>query len=116
MDKESIRRANLRTIIDLQFDGTDGYLADAAEVPRPNISELLRGKRPFTERRARDLEKRLGLKFESLDIPPIYAQDISANDQVLLDKIRALLIERHAPPHVHSAILTLLESCPIRSR
>lgn len=64
---DEIRRENLRLVIDRDFDGKAGRLADAVKRPRPNISQVLSGARPFGEAIARDIERILMLPRGYLD-------------------------------------------------
>lgn len=116
MQKDDLRRANLRRVIEMRFNGVDAYLADAIAMPRPNLSEIMARKRPFTEKKARHIETVLGLPASSLDAPPDQQDTLSAEDQALLSALRTILLKRHLPPHIRAAILTLAESSPERSR
>jgi hypothetical protein len=54
---EDARRKRLREIVNRRFGGFHGQLADTIKRPRPNISQVLSGKRPFDEALARDIER-----------------------------------------------------------
>ena len=64
---DEIRRENLRHVVDRDFGGKAGRLADAVKRPRPNISQVLSGVRSFGETLARDIERILGLPRNYLD-------------------------------------------------
>jgi len=70
MKPHNIRRRNLRAIIERQFDGKAGRLADAIGKKRPQIYRLFsdaENSRDIGEELARDIENRLGLPYGSLD-------------------------------------------------
>jgi plasmid maintenance system antidote protein VapI len=67
MDKQEIRRKNLRQIVEDKFENKSVRLASHVERPHPNISQLLSGSRPFGEKLARALEKDLELPEMWLD-------------------------------------------------
>ena len=106
-----IRRERLQEVVDSLFDGYSGRLADAIKRPRPNISQVLSGKRPFGEALARDIEQILELPRGYLDRE---AEDsaMPPADQQFVDAVAAGLHDREIPEHIRQTILTLITSSP----
>jgi hypothetical protein len=97
---DEIRRKALRLIVDRRFNGVSGQLADAVKRPRPNISQVLSGKRPFGESLARDIERILDLERGHLD-----REESSGTVSELLARIAPILDA--APPDLRQAVLAL---------
>lgn len=98
---EETRRKRLREIVDRDFGGFHGQLADKIKRPRPNISQVLSGKRPFGESLARDIVR-------ILDLPRNYLDRETEDDGTiagLLARIAPILDA--APDSLRQAVLAL---------
>ena len=68
-DDGEIRRLNLQRLIDEAFGGNQSRFVSTYELNQGEISALLRGVRAFGERKARNLESKIGLAHKALDLP-----------------------------------------------
>lgn len=109
---DQIRRERLREVIDRDFDGKAGRLADAIKRPRPNISQVLSGSRPFGEALARDIERILELPRGYLDWETDDHADLPPEDQRFINEVATGLHDREIPEHIKQTILTLISSSP----
>lgn len=112
MRKDDIRRANLRELIERDFRGIDGYLADAVGMPRSNLSRIMSGERPFTEKKAREMEQRLNLAPEALDFNPADVPATTPEERAFIADLSKLIASRQVSASIRAAILTLLDACP----
>jgi hypothetical protein len=87
---QQIRRENLRTVL-RQHGGAAKIARKMGLASTSYISQLLSGHRPFGEKAARNIEKRLELEEFSLDKKPGEAVPFSGTDRVMLtDAVRAI--------------------------
>lgn len=77
MDTTAFRRRNLRTIIDDRYEGKLARFAEAYDMPRPNITQLIKGPRAFGSELARRIEEKEGLRLGWMD------EEVPLSDQAL---------------------------------
>lgn len=97
MDTTEIRRRNLQRVIDERYSGKKSAFADAYEMPRPNVTQLIRGPRAFGNEIARKIEEREGMRHGWMDeeVPLTDAAlSLSRRFMLLCPVNQAKLIER----------------------
>lgn len=70
MDKNDIRRARLRQVIDERFDGKVARLAAFLEMKPPQLHRWLSGKQGIHEDSAASMCEKIGLPAGWFDLPP----------------------------------------------
>lgn len=89
MNTYNYRRANLAAVMS-QLGLSKADLARRAEMPPPNVTQILNGKRPFGADIARRLEELLSLRYGYLD------EEVPLTDQALhLARVFQSLSEEH---------------------
>ena len=98
---QTVRRKNINRVTAESFSGVRGRLADAVQMPRPNLYEMLAGKRFISEKTARRIEQLLGLNLGQLD-----------KDQALDDSIEKDLIEAWSAlkPDIRRLFITMIKA------
>lgn len=77
MDQENIRRNNLLNYIKANFSNRNDFIDKIGENKnRGSFYEILKGVRPFGERKARKIEEQLGLTYGILDKPNDELQNV----------------------------------------
>lgn len=84
MDPKEIRRIRLQKCIDEKFDGRQVNFIDHTSENQGEISAMLSGKKSFGEKKARSLEKKLGLDAGWLDQEQ-HAQATSGTSKGVID-------------------------------
>ncbi len=77
MDISDFRRRNLKRIIDERYGKVNARFAKQYEMPAPNVSQLVSGKRSFGNELARRIEESEGLRIGWLD------EEIPLTDQAI---------------------------------
>ena len=119
MDTFTIRRANLRHLIDTKFGRNQAAFAEAVGCKPPQVNRWLSttatDPRNITETSARSIERKLGLISGWLDQEHHGDTDLPAADAEFLDALQENIQTHDVPDHVKQAILTLISSSPKKS-
>lgn len=77
MEIADFRRKNLKRVIDERYGGVSSRFAKQYEMPAPNVSQLISGKRSFGNELARRIEEAEGLRIGWLD------EEVPLTDQAI---------------------------------